>query len=254
VVLLASDVNLGHSGGCNLGMRHAKGRHLFCLNSDTEMRAGTLDRLAAYLDAHPGVGAVAPKVLNPDSTVQGTIKRFPTPAAALFGRYSPLTRLFPRNPWSRRYLAYLDQDFSRPFRCDSASACAIMVRREAIESAGAFDERFFLYWNDVDWCRAIWKAGFEIHCVPDAVMVHDQHKGGTRSGLRRLVASTIDFHRGAYRYYRKWNVRSPWNPLHLVAGALLAVRAAAVIVAETGTWLLGVGVREVSGRKEESAR
>ncbi|HEX4886154.1 MAG TPA: glycosyltransferase family 2 protein [Casimicrobiaceae bacterium] len=251
-VLVASERNLGHSGGCNLGMRHARGRHLLCLNSDTQMLAGTLDRLAAYLDAHPAVGAVAPKVLNPDGTIQGTIKRFPTPSAALFGRYSPLTRLFPRNPWSRRYLAYLECDFSRPFRCDTASACALMVRREAIERAGAFDERFFLYWNDVDWCRAIASAGFEIHCVPDAAIVHDQHKGGTRAGLRRLVASTIDFHKGAYRYYRKWHLGSAWHPLSLAAAMLLSLRAAAVIAAETAAWLLGVAMRETSGRKESA--
>ena len=135
VVLAANEVNLGHSCGCNQGMRLARGRHLFCLNSDAVMRSGALDTLVRYLDEHPDVGAVAPKVLNADGSIQGTIKSFPTPSAALFGRYSILTRLFPNNRWSRRYLVYLDRDFSRPFRCDSVSACAVMVSRAALQTA-----------------------------------------------------------------------------------------------------------------------
>jgi GT2 family glycosyltransferase len=250
VVLARNRVNLGHSGGCNQGMRLAKGRHLFCLNSDGLLRSGALDSLVRYLDEHPEVGAAAPKVLNADGTIQGTIKSFPTPSAALFGRYSVLTRLFPNNRWSRRYLVYLDRDFSRPFRCDSASACALMFSRPALQAAGAFDERFFLYWNDVDLCKAIWSAGFEVHCVPDAIVVHDQHKGGTRAGFRRLLTSTVDFHKGAYRYYRKWHVRRPWSPKTLVVVAVLSLRAGALIVVEALRWAFSVDVHEMSGKKE----
>ena len=251
VVLAANQVNLGHSGGCNQGMRLGKGRHLFCFNSDTLMRSGALDTLVAYLDDHPEVGAASPKVLNADGSVQGTIKSFPTPAAALFGRYSVLTRLFPNNRWSRRYLVYLDQDFERPFRCDSVSGCAVMLSRQALQKAGPFDERFFLYWNDVDLCKAIWSAGFEVHCVPSSVIVHDQNKGGTRAGIVRLITSAVDFHKGAYRYYRKWHVRGRWNPLALVAAFALTLRAGVAIVAEGWRWTLrSVEMVEMSRKKE----
>ena len=214
------------------------------------MRSGTLDELVRYMDEHPEVGAASPKVLNADGTVQGTIKSFPTPAAALFGRYSVLTRLFPRNRWSRRYLVYLDQDFCRAFRCDSVSACAVMLSRSALQKAGPFDEGFFLYWNDVDLCKAIWHAGFEVHCVPDAVIVHDQHKGGNRTGFLRLLTSTVDFHKGAYRYYRKWHLRTLWNPITLVAVGALSLRALAAIVAEGVRWLFSVSWSEMSGKKD----
>ena len=250
VLLVANQINLGHSGGCNQGMRLAKGRHLFCLNSDTLMRSGALDELVLYLDEHPEVGAVSPKVLNADGTVQGTIKSFPTPAAALFGRYSVLTRLFPRNRWSRRYLVYLDQDFCGAFRCDSVSACAVMLSRSALQKAGPFDERFFLYWNDVDLCKAIWHAGFEVHCVPDAVIVHDQHKGGTRTGFLRLLTSTVDFHKGAYLYYRKWHLRTLWNPMTLVTMGALSLRAVATIVAEGVRWVFSGSWSEMSAKKD----
>ncbi len=254
VVIAANPVNLGHSGGCNQGMRLAKGRHLFCLNSDTVMRSGALDTLVAYLDERPYVGAASPKVLNPDGSIQGTIKSFPTPAAALFGRYSVLTRLFPNNRWSRRYLSYLDRDFGPAFRCDSVSACAVMLSREALQKAGAFDERFFLYWNDVDLCKSIWKAGFEVHCVPSAAIVHDQHKGGTRAGLLRRFTSTIDFHKGAFRYYRKWHITGRWNPVALAAASALALRAGVSLAAEASRWLMqSVEVVEMR-RKEETLR
>ncbi len=244
VVCVANSVNLGHTGGCNQGMALARGRHLYLLNSDTMMRPRALGLLSDYLDSHSAVGAAAGKVLNPNGTIQGTVKSFPTPWAALFGRYSILTRLLPNNRYSRKYLAYRNQKFDRPFAAETVSACAIMVRREAIEKAGPMDTRYFLYWNDTDWCRAIWEAGFEIHVVPDAIVVHDQHKGGTRAGLKRCVKSAIDFHLGAYKYYRKWHIRSVWRPANFIAIAGLSARAAVVVAAELAGWVFGLQKKE----------
>jgi GT2 family glycosyltransferase len=237
VICLANQQNRGHTGGSNQGMACAAGRYLFLLNSDTIILPKAVDILVRYLDTHPHVGAVAGKVLNVDGTIQGTIKSFPTPLAALFGRYSVLTRLFPRNPFSRRYLVYLDQDFTQPFTTDSASACALMARREVVQRAGPLDERYFLYWNDVDWCRGIWEAGYEVHCVPQSVIVHDEHKGGTRAGWKRILTSTLDFHRGAYRYYRKWHVTQAWSPRHLAVIAALTLRAMLVLATEQVRWI-----------------
>jgi N-acetylglucosaminyl-diphospho-decaprenol L-rhamnosyltransferase len=233
---VANERNLGYTRANNQGMALATGRYLLLLNNDTIVYPGAVDLLAGHLDAHPRVGAAGSKVLNIDGTVQGTIKNPPTAAAALFGRHSPLTRLFPRNRFSRRYLLYLEQDFAAPFPAGSVSTCALLVRREAIERAGPMDERFFVYWSDVDWCRAMWAAGFEVWCVPDSVIVHDEHKGGTRPGRRRTWATIKDFHRGAYVYYRKWHVRRPWHPNHAAAAAGLAGRAVVVLAAEHLYW------------------
>jgi N-acetylglucosaminyl-diphospho-decaprenol L-rhamnosyltransferase len=237
---VANPRNLGHSGGCNQGMRLATGRYLFLLNSDTIILTEAVATLVDYLDANPRVGAVGSRVLNINGTVQGSVKSLPTPMAALFGRHSPLTRLFPGNPLSRRYLVYLDQDFSRPFAAGSVSGCALMVRRETVARAGPLDERLF-YWNDVDWCRAIWEAGFEVHCVPASVIIHDEHNGGSRAGRKRSLRSIIDFHRGAYRYYRKWHARSPWSPANAAALVGLTVRAAVVLATEEVRWAIHLG-------------
>jgi N-acetylglucosaminyl-diphospho-decaprenol L-rhamnosyltransferase len=243
VVLIANSVNLGHSGGCNCGMRAATGRYLFLLNTDTRMLPRAIGRLMRHLEAHPEAAAAAPKILNADGTIQGTIKRFPDPFAAIAGRYSLLARLWPKNPLSRRYLTYLDQDFAKPFKADSASAAALMVRREAIARVGPLDERFFLYWNDVDWCRSFHADGHELHCVPDAVLVHDQHKGGTERTPAQSRRSAVDFHRGAYRYFRKWHARHPLNPMNAVAMLGLLTRLGFVLAAGSLERKTGLRIR-----------
>lgn len=228
--------NIGLVHANNQGMELATGRYLFLLNNDTIIFPNAIDALVSYLDAHPHVGAVGGKVLNIDGTIQGTVKSPPTAMAAIFGRHSPLTKLFPHNPFSRRYLVYLEQDFSQPFAVGSASSCALLVRREAVEQAGLIDERYFVYWSDVDWCRAIWESGYEVHCTPDSIIVHDEHKGGTRATKKRSLAAIIDFHRGAYIYYRKWHVQQAWYPNHGVAIVGLTLRAALVVAMEHMTW------------------
>jgi GT2 family glycosyltransferase len=238
VRLVASGANEGFARGNNLGMSLAMGRHLFLLNNDTIVLDNTIDPLASYLDLHPEVGAVGGKVLNIDGSVQGSVKSLPTPMAALAGRHSLLARFFPNNRLSRRYLIYLDQDFSQPFPAGSVSACAMMVRREAIAAAGPFDEGYFVYWSDVDWCRAIWESGYQVHCVPESVIVHDEHKGGTRADRRQSKAAVVDFHRGAYRYFRKWHAPRPWQPAGLLALAGLTARGLAVLVSEGIRWRL----------------
>jgi GT2 family glycosyltransferase len=234
---VASTANVGHAVGCNTGMTHATGRYLFLLDTDTIVHEGALDALVSYLDRHPHVGAAGPKVLNIDGTLQGSVKSLPTPMAALFGRHSPLTRLFPGNRFSRRYLIYLERDAGRPFAAGSVSSCALMARREAVERAGPMDPRHFIYWDDVDWCRAIWEAGYEVHYVPHAVIIHDEHKGGSRAGRKQSLTSIIAFHRGAYLYYRKWHVRSAWSVAHGLALAGLTARAAVVLASEQLRWL-----------------
>ncbi|MBC8159733.1 MAG: hypothetical protein H7Z42_00820 [Roseiflexaceae bacterium] len=158
--------------------------------------------------------------------------------AAFFGRHSPLTKLFPNNPISRRYLIYMGEAFDQPFAAGSVSSCAILVRREAIAAAGPMDESYFCYWCDVDWCRAIWAAGYEVHCTPTSVIIHDEHKGGTRASKKRSRAAIVDFHRGAYLYYFKWHIRNAAHPMHLAALFGLSARGALVLAAENARWSL----------------
>ena len=236
VRLVANPHNAGLTRANNQGMALATGRYLLLLNNDTIIRPDAIDALVRYLDAGRHVGAVGGKVLNLDGTIQGTVKAHPTPLAALFGRNSPLTRLFPNNRFSRRYLSYMSAGFDAPFAAGSVSLCAMLVRREALEAAGPIDERYFVYWCDVDWCKAIWESGYEVHCTPESVIVHDEHKGGTRASKKRSRAAIVDFHRGAYLYYAKWHLTQAWRPAHLATILALSARAALVIAAEEASW------------------
>jgi GT2 family glycosyltransferase len=245
--LVALGYNAGFSRAVNVGVGAAGGRQLLLLNPDTVVERGSLDTLADWLDCHPRAGAVAPLLLNPDGTDQGTARSFPTPAAALFGRRSPLTRLFPGNRWSVRFLSGRDRPEGKPFVTDWVSGAAIVVPRQVVDEVGMLDDSFFLFWEDADYCRRLADAGYEVWSVPEARVVHDE--GGTRGHAWRPQV-VVHFHRGAYRYWAKRHAAWWWAPLRAAAAALLAGRALSVVVlqATKGLW------RSASGNPGASVR
>ena len=225
VLVMCNDENLGFSRASNRGMRAARGRHLLLLNGDATVRPGALDALVEHLDRDPNAGAVAPRLLNPDGTDQGTARSVPTPAAAILGRRSPLTRLFPGNRWSRRYLEGRDRRGPEPFGVDWVSGACLMVPQRVADEVGLLDEGFFMYWEDADWCRRIRGAGYTVACVPAAEVVHAE--GGSRRGWP--ARQVRHFHRSAYRYYAKHHAAGARVVLRPVAAAALALRALAVV-------------------------
>lgn len=227
VEVVSNGWNSGFSFASNQGICRGDGRYVLLLNPDTTVVADAVSRLVAFADQHARAGVVAPRLLNSDGTDQLTARSFPTPAAAVLGRRSPLTRLFPRNRWSAAYLADARRTTTAPFRVDWVSGAAMLVRRAVIAEVGPLDEGFFLFWEDADWCRRIVAAGHEVWCVPAAEVVHDE--GGTRA--HGWSTRTIRwFHQGAYRYWVKHHAPSPWNPLRWAAAALLTARAAVLTV------------------------
>jgi GT2 family glycosyltransferase len=217
--------NAGFSAANNRAFSSSSGRHVVLLNGDATVLPGALDTLIAFLDAHPRAGVVAPRLENPDGSDQGTARSFPTPAAALFGRRSPLTRLFPRNRFSRRYLSGRVDEHTEPFEVDWVSGACLMIRRDVFELVGGLDDGFFMYWEDADLCRRVKDAGFGVWCVPDARVVHAE--GGSRRGWP--ARQVRYFHRSAYRYYAKHHLAGARTVLRPVAAAALAARAALVI-------------------------
>lgn len=217
--------NAGFARANNRGLALARGRHLMLLNPDTRAQPGSLATLATFLEATPDAAIAAPMLVYPNLTDQGTARSFPTAAAAIFGRRSLLTRLWPSNRWSRRYLMGRSRGGADPFQVDWVSGAAMLVRREAIDRVGGLDEGFFMHWEDADWCHRMKDAGGAVYCVPSARIVH--HEGGSRRGWP--PAQLRAFHRGAYRYYAKHHASQWWNPLRYVAAVGLALRAAALI-------------------------
>lgn len=227
VDVVDSGWNSGFARASNDGITRGNGRYVLLLNPDTVVTRDALGVLVSFADSRPAAGVVAPRLRNPDGSDQRTARSFPTAAAAVWGRRSPLTRLFPGNPWSASYLATRRAATSEPFRVDWVSGAAMLVRRAVVEQVGVLDDAFFLFWEDADWCRRIADAGLEVWCVPAAEVVHDE--GGSR-GHGWSPRTIRWFHQGAYRYWVKHHAPSPWNPARWAAAALLTARAAVLTI------------------------
>ena len=213
VRLLASEQNLGFTRGNNRALRIARGRHLLLLNPDTVARPGAVDAMLAFLDANPDVGAVGPQLRFPDGTVQPSRHRFPAPLTA-FVDGTILERWLGQGRLLDDY--YLrDRGDEELQDVDWLRGACLMVRREAAASAGLFDERFFMYSEEVDLCRRLRAAGWRVVYLPSAVVVH--HEG--KSSEQNPAARDLHFHESRFRYYAK----------HHGAGWARALRAAVLL-------------------------
>jgi GT2 family glycosyltransferase len=198
VRLIASQENLGYARGNNVGMAEACGRYRLILNPDTELVGGALEGMARYLNEHPKVGALGPALRHPDGPLQSSRRRFPTLATA-FCESTLLHQWFPNNRVARRY--YVDDrrpDVPQPV--DWMVGAALMIRREAWQHVGPLDEGFFMYFEELDWCQRCWTAGWEVHFLPTAEIIH--HEG--KSSEQVATARTIRFQRSKIRYFRKY--------------------------------------------------
>jgi GT2 family glycosyltransferase len=167
--LVANHENRNYAAGNNQGIAAAEGTFLLLLNPDTEVPIGGLDALVAYLRENPRVGAVSPALVYRDGQVQDSVRGFPTPLAIL-GEMTGLARLYPEGPLGAYRPRALPMD--RPTAVDQPMASAFMIRRSALEEVGTFDERFPLFFNDVDLCYRLKAAGWEIQYDPRVQVVH----------------------------------------------------------------------------------
>jgi GT2 family glycosyltransferase len=236
VTVIEMGANTGFARATNRAMAASCGRFVLLLNSDTEAMPRSLARLVAFMDENEDAGVAAPQLLNSDLTDQGTARAFPTASAFLFGRKTVLTRLFPGNPWARRYMMGRNRRADAPFVVDWVSGACLMARRSAVDLIGQLDEGFFMHWEDADWCHRMSDAGFAVYCVPEARVVHhegqSERKFGGAAQQRRVGRPprlVWVFHQSAYRYVTKHVARQPWHPMRPVAGVGLAARAALII-------------------------
>ena len=204
-VVKINEENLGYAKAANLGILNAKGKYLLLINPDCYVESGEIIKLIDYLERNPQVGIVGPQILNQDGSVQGTARTFPNAWTALFGRNTLLSRLFPRNKFTRKNII-ASQEIKKPIEVDWVSGAMMCVRKEAVSDVGLMDENFFLYWEDADWCARFRKHGWKIIYYPFAKAIHSI--GGSIE--RRKLRSTIDFHKSAYVLYRKYNIKK-WN-------------------------------------------
>jgi GT2 family glycosyltransferase len=224
VCLIKNDRNRGFSAASNQGIKATRGAYVLSLNPDTVLHAGALASLAGYLDGHPAVGAVGPKIVRPDGSLDLAARRsFPSPAVAFF-RLTLLSRLFPHNPRFARY-NLTDRSPDEEQEIDSGTAACLMLRREALDQVGNFDEDYFMYGEDLDLCFRLKAAGWRIMYLPTAVVLHI--KG--QSSQQRSNAMLRAFHRSMWIFFKKhYRQRTP---------------AAAVVMIRLGIELRSLGLQ-----------
>ena len=162
--------NVGYSAGNNVGLRQASGDLIMILNPDVAVFRGAIERLVTYLHDHPRVGLVAPRLINPDGSTQLSGALFPSFWIPLWRRSTLGKFPGPRQLLERYFIKGWGRNSSRPVGW-ALGACLLM-RRQALTDVGELDERFFLYYEDTDFCRRFWEHGWEVHYVAAAEMVH----------------------------------------------------------------------------------
>ncbi len=236
VRLIRIAVNGPYAVANNRALLLARGQFVCLLNNDTIALPEAFDRMIGFLREHPEAGAVGSRLLNEDGTTQVSVKPLPSPAAALFGARSIITRLFPNNRYARKQLLHLDCDMSAPFAAGYVSGACSMHSREVIEKVGELDKQFF-YFVDADYCKRIADAGYRCYYLPTASIIHLNHKGGSQVSLKERVRRVIGFHTDAYAYYRKHVQPSPWSAMHLVVLSGLFTRLLIAASMQLGTEL-----------------
>lgn len=194
---LRSETNLGYAAANNLGLEGAHGRFVCWLNSDAELPPTALAELLAYLDEHPDVGAVTPRNVGPEGETQPSLTPDHTMVMAWL-RDSALHLAFPQAPPFRDWLLP-HFDWTREQEVATTQTTCLLIRQEAYQQVGGMDPALFLFYNDVDWCRRLRRAGWKLVYVPEPHVIHH----GSAS-VETAPWKERQLWRDRYRYFHKW--------------------------------------------------
>jgi GT2 family glycosyltransferase len=200
VRIIRNPVNLGYAKAVNRGIDEASGAYFLVLNPDIETGAEAVTRLWEFMEKTPDAGIAAAKLLNPDGTLQMSCRTFYTIPVVLLRR-TFLGKIFPNSSLSRKHLM-LDWDHNSDREVDWVTGACMIVRREAYEAVGGMDERFFLYFEDVDWCYRMKKHGWKVCYAHSSEMKHHyRRESAGRLPDRKLVNHLLS----TFRFYDKWS-------------------------------------------------
>ena len=198
--VIVNDANVGFGRANNIALARAAGEYVLLLNPDAQLEDGALDRLAEALDREPGGALVGPLVVSEDGGTQSTRRRFPT-VQTLFFESTPLQSLLPPAHALLRDYYVMDRSDNESQEVDWLVGACLLVRRSAIERVGGFDERFFMYFEETDWCRRFRQAGWSVRFETMAVA---RHLGG-QSSEQVPARRQCEFNESKCRYARKWH-------------------------------------------------
>src|SRR6266545_5185286 len=208
--VIAQDFRAGFGANHNTVIRATTGRYVYVLNEDTTADDWAFERIVAYLDAHPRVAALGPRLVYPDGRLQDSAWRFPTPLVSALGLLTV------------GKLGVKQSRGDAPHAVDWVTGAALVVRREALDAVGLFDEEFFLYSEEVDLQFRLRQAGWEVHYYPEATVVHHESQFSAEIPERRIN----EMWRSRHRYWRKHHSGPGARIAAISTGAQYALRAA----------------------------
>lgn len=210
--LIENKTNLGYPKGNNVGIKEARGKYVMLLNSDTLVERGQIEKLVDFLDGHPEVDIVGPKLLDADGMPQANCGRFPNLVVAW-------VMLFKEHFGGSGYVRWVP---STSGTVDWLMGAAFMVRREVFEKIGGFDEAIFMYMEEVEWFYRARKANFEAYFYKDAQITH-LGRGSSKTGKKDPI---LNIYRGLIYFFKKHK-----SPLELLAvKGMLKLKAAGALL------------------------
>lgn len=200
--------NVGFGKAQNQGLTAIEAKYHFALNPDTEFleNSHTIQKLYDFMENHPNVGMIGPKVQYPDGSLQYSCWRFPTFLQPLYSR----TKLGQKGKGKKLADHYFMKDFdhNNTQPVDAIMGSAMIARQAAIKDVGLFDDQFFMYFEDIDWCRRMWEAGWPVYYVHDIVISHIHGRGsasvpGVINALLKNKLARIHL-KSWLQYFWKW--------------------------------------------------
>ncbi len=204
ITVIDNKENLGLAAGVNVGIKHATGTYYLVLNPDMIALPGSVQTLVDFMDKNPAVGIAGGKLISPNGKLQYSCYKFYTPMTIVYRR----TLLGKTDSGKATTRAFLMKDFDHKEITDVdwlMGACLI-VRKKACDEVGGMDEQFFLYFEDVDWCRRMWEANWRVTYVPQAVFSHFHQRSSEKGALLGIFFNrpTREHIKSAIKYFVKF--------------------------------------------------
>lgn len=197
--VLIQEKNLGYGRAANVGLERCTGRFVLLVNPDVTVDLQCVGRLADFMLTRPDAGAVGPRLLMDDGSLDAGARRSFPEARTLFYRTVGLSRLFPRSPRFGRYnMGHVDE--TEVHEIDSGTADCLMLRRAALDRVGFFDPRYYMYGEDIDLCYRLKLGGWKVFYLPTASGVHHEHASPDHGERRRRL---YEQHRAMWMFHFK---------------------------------------------------
>lgn len=204
VNLIELSENLGFSAANNKALQLTQAEYCMLINSDVEFTAeSNLDVLLEFMNKNTQIGVITPRVEFKNGSIDPACHRGEPDPWTSFTYFTKLSSLFPQSSLFARYHQTY-QNLFEPHEIDACSGAAMMVRKSAMDKVGILDERFFMYAEDLDWCKRFRESGFSIYYLPTVTVIHHKHKSGIKNASQKIARKTrMHFYDTMLQYYDK---------------------------------------------------